>query len=116
MRILLVEDKIDFAQVIEKAIRAIDGCELSWKRSKAGAFAALAEEHFDVVILDRRIPTEDNFLDDHQDHGWAVFQAIAEKQPGTSVWFPRSDSSMSFFFHSASVQPLGNGIAFFCES
>lgn len=87
MRILLVEDKIDTAQVIEKAIRAIDGCELSWKRSRAGALAALGEEHFDVIILDRRIPTEDDFLDDHQDHGWAVFQAIAERQPGTSVWF-----------------------------
>ncbi|ESZ86872.1 MAG: hypothetical protein Q27BB25_11970 [Blastomonas sp. CACIA14H2] len=87
MRILLVEDKIDFAEVIEKAIRAIEGCELSWKRSKAGAVAALGEEHFDVVILDRRIPTEDDYLDDHQDHGWAVFQAIVEQQPGTSVWF-----------------------------
>ncbi len=87
MRILLVEDKIDFAEVIEKAIRAIEGCELSWKRSKAGALAALGEEHFDVVILDRRIPTEDDFLDDHQDHGWAVFQAVTEQQPGTSVWF-----------------------------
>lgn len=87
MRILLVEDKIEFAQTIEKAIRAIDGCEVNWKRSKAGALAALAEEFFDVVILDRRIPTEDDFLDDHQDHGWAVFQTIAEQQPGTSVWF-----------------------------
>lgn len=87
MRILLVEDKIDTAQVIEKAIRAIDGCELNWKRSKAGALVALSEEHFDVVILDRRIPTEDDFLDDHPDHGWAVFQAVVEQQPGTSVWF-----------------------------
>lgn len=87
MRILLVEDKIDNAQVIEKAIRAIDGCELNWKRSKAGALAALGEEHFDVVILDRRIPTEDDFLDDDPSHGWAVFQEVAEQRPGTSVWF-----------------------------
>jgi CheY-like chemotaxis protein len=87
MRILLVEDKIDFAQVIEKSIRSIDGCELSWKRSKAGALAALGEEYFDVVILDRRIPTQDDVIDDHPDHGWAVFQAVAEQQPGTSVWF-----------------------------
>lgn len=87
MRVLLVEDKIDFAEVVEKAIRAIEGSELSWKRSKTGALAVLAEEHFDVVILDRRIPTEDDFLDDHQDHGWEVFQAITEQQPGTSVWF-----------------------------
>lgn len=87
MKILLVEDNIDFAKTIEKAIQAIAGCELNWKRSKAGALAAIAEEHFDVVILDRRIPTEDDVLDDHRDHGWAVFQAITEKQPGTSVWF-----------------------------
>lgn len=87
MRILLVEDKVDFAGLIEKAIRRIDGCEVIWKRSKAGALVALEEEPFDVVILDRRIPTKDDFLDDHQDHGWAVFQVIAEQFPGTSVWF-----------------------------
>lgn len=87
MRILLVEDNIDFAGSIEKAIRGIYGCEVIWKRSKARALAALENEPFDVVILDRRIPTEDDYLDDHQDHGWAVFQAIAESLPGTSVWF-----------------------------
>ncbi|MBN9505329.1 MAG: response regulator [Altererythrobacter sp.] len=87
MRVLLVEDKVDFAGAIEKAIGGIDGCEVIWKRSKAGALSALEEEPFDVVILDRRIPTEDDFLDDHQDHGWAVFQSIAEHLPGTSVWF-----------------------------
>lgn len=87
MRILLVEDNIDFAASIEKAIRGIDGCEVIWKRSKAGSLAALEDESFDVVILDRRIPTEDDHLDDHQDHGWAVFQAIADSLPGTSVWF-----------------------------
>lgn len=87
MRILLVEDKIDTARVIEKAIGAIEGCELVWKRSKASALASVVEDHFDVVILDRRIPTEDDFLDDHPDHGWAVFHAITEQQPGTCVWF-----------------------------
>lgn len=87
MKILLVEDHIDFAKTIEKAIHAIEGCELIWTRSKAGALTAIADEHFDIVILDRRIPTEDDILDDHQDHGWAVFHAIMEEQPGTSVWF-----------------------------
>jgi len=87
MRILLVEDKIDFAHSIEKAIQRIDGCELTWRKSKTGALAALDDESFDVVILDRRIPTGDDVLDDHQDHGWAVFQSIADHQPGTSVWF-----------------------------
>ncbi|MEH6714288.1 response regulator [Parasphingorhabdus flavimaris] len=87
MRILLVEDNVDFAKAVEKAICAINGCELIWKRSKGSALAALGVDHYDVVILDRRIPTEDDVLDDHQDHGWAVFQSIVEQQPGTSVWF-----------------------------
>jgi DNA-binding NarL/FixJ family response regulator len=49
--------------------------------------ALLADESFDVVILDRRIPTEDDDLDDHADHGWEVFQAIRQNHTGTSVWF-----------------------------
>lgn len=87
MRILLVEDNIDFAKRIEKEVQAIDRCHLTWRRSKAGALEALDEDYFDVIILDRRIPTVDDYLDDHQDHGWAVFQTIVEAQPGTSVWF-----------------------------
>ncbi len=87
MRIMLVEDNIDFAKSIEKAIGRIDGCEVTWKKSMSGALAALDSDPFDVVILDRRIPTEDDFLNEHEDHGWAVFQSIVQNQPGTSVWF-----------------------------
>ncbi len=67
MRVLLVEDNVDFATIIERSIRAIEGCELIWKRSRNGALSAIATETFDLVILDRRIPTEDDVLDDHQD-------------------------------------------------
>ena len=54
---MLVEDKPDFAATIDKAIRAVDGCDIIWKKSKASALAALANEPFDVVLLDRRIPS-----------------------------------------------------------
>lgn len=87
MRILLVEDKPDFAEAIEKAIRAVEGCDVIWKQSKASALAALADEPFDVVLLDRSIPSEDGVLDDDANHGWDVFQSIRERLPGTSVWF-----------------------------
>lgn len=87
MRILLVEDKPDFAADIERAIRSIDGCDIIWKQSKTTALTALSEEVFDVVLLDRRIPSDDGVLDDHESHGWSVFQWIHENLPGTSVWF-----------------------------
>ena len=96
MRILLVEDKADFAMTIDKALRAIDGCDIVWKQSRASALAALADEPFDVVLLDRRIPSEDGVLDDHENHGWAVFQAICETLPGTSVWFLTATEDADF--------------------
>lgn len=96
MRILLVEDKVDFATTIDKALRAIDGCDVIWKQSKASALAALADEPFDVVLLDRRIPSEDGVLDDDANHGWDVFQSIREMSPGTSVWFLTATEDADF--------------------
>ena len=87
MRILLVEDKPDFAEEIDGALRKIDGCDVIWKQSKVSALAAISEEPFDVVLLDRRIPSEDGFLDDDASHGWEVFDNIYWQFPGTSVWF-----------------------------
>lgn len=96
MRILLVEDKPDFAETIDKALRAVDGCDVVWKKSKATALAALADEPFDVVLLDRRIPSEDGVLDDDPSHGWDVFQTVRERLPGTSVWFVTATEDADF--------------------
>ncbi len=96
MRILLVEDKPDFAATIDKALRAVDGCDVIWKKSKATALAALADEPFDVVLLDRRIPSEDGVLDDDASHGWDVFQTVRETLPGTSVWFITATEDADF--------------------
>ena len=57
----------------------MDGCDVIWKKSKTSALAALADEPFDVVLLVRRIPSEDGVLDDDVNHGWAVFQSIRAK-------------------------------------
>ncbi|MCL4186748.1 MAG: response regulator [Rhodobacteraceae bacterium] len=96
MRILLVEDKLDFAETIERAIRAIEGCDVTWKQSKVSALAALADEPFDVVLLDRKIPSDDGILDDDVNHGWDVFQWILEHLPGTSVWFLTATEDADF--------------------
>jgi CheY-like chemotaxis protein len=87
MRLLLVEDKADFAKDVESAVRAISEVELVWVASRDSALARLQTEHFDLVLLDRSIPTADGVLDDHSEHGWRVFQHVRESLPGVPVWF-----------------------------
>lgn len=87
MRVLLVEDKVDFAQLVEKAVTAIQNCEVVWARSRDSALAQLEEQDFDLIIIDRRIPSADDVLDDSVEHGFRVFQAVRENAAGTPVWF-----------------------------
>jgi len=88
MRILLIEDNPGFAIEVERAIRAIPEIDdVVWARSRDGALTALAAGSCDLVVLDRRIPSADDVLDDHPDHGWTVFQAVRTQSSGTPVWF-----------------------------
>ncbi len=87
MRVLLVEDKISFAKDIERELSKIADCETVWARSRDSATARLEDGLFDLVILDRKIPPTDDGLDDAQEHGWAVFQEVRTRMPGTSVFF-----------------------------
>lgn len=88
MRLLLIEDNVDFAKEVERAVNSIRDCdEFVWVRSRNAALATLAAESFDLVILDRKLPSGDDVLDDHTDHGWAVFEFIRSHSAGTPVWF-----------------------------
>jgi CheY-like chemotaxis protein len=87
MRVLLVEDSADFAGSVEQAVRPIPQCELVWAPSRDSAIARLSSGSFDLVLLDRRIPSADGILDDHANHGWHVFLYVREEYPGTPVWF-----------------------------
>lgn len=87
MRVLLVEDNAGFASAFERAIQTVPECELVWERSRDSALARLGAEPYDLVVLDRRIPSADGVLDDHQDHGWRVFQFVRGNRSGTSLWF-----------------------------
>lgn len=87
MRLLLVEDKPGYAKDIERAVKGITGCELVWAASRDSALEKLGSEDFDLVLLDRSIPTSDGTLDDHQEHGWRVFEYVRDQLPGTPVWF-----------------------------
>jgi CheY-like chemotaxis protein len=86
MRLLFVEDDATFAREVEPALAA--HCEdVAWVRSRNSALQTLSSTSFDLVILDRKLPTADDVLDDHEDHGWAVFQSVREQSAGTPVWF-----------------------------
>lgn len=87
MRVLLVEDNVDFARSVERAVTAIPNCEVVWVRSRDSALSRLEEEDFDLAIIDRRIPSADEVLDDSVEHGFRVFQAVREHHAGTPVWF-----------------------------
>ncbi len=86
MRLLFVEDDATFAREVESVL-AQHCDDVAWVRSRDSALHALAGTSFDLVILDRKLPTADDVLDDHEDHGWAVFQSIREHSAGTPVWF-----------------------------
>ena len=87
MRLLLVEDNTDFAESVERALRSVPNCEFVWAASRDSALVKLNSESFDLVILDRKIPSADRVLDDDADHGWSVFQLVRGDLPGTPVWF-----------------------------
>lgn len=87
MRILLVEDNVGVAADLVKSITKQGDCDVVWAKSLKAALRQLSENDFDLLILDRSIPTDDNVLDDDIAHGWAVFQYAAAHYPGLPIWF-----------------------------
>jgi CheY-like chemotaxis protein len=88
MKILLVEDNPTFAGELEHEARSIPQCELVWVSNRNDALARIdSHEAFDLVILDRKLPSAHGVLDDHVEHGWRVFQAVRTLSAGTPVWF-----------------------------
>jgi CheY-like chemotaxis protein len=96
MRVLLVEDKVDFAQSVDRAVTEIPNCELVWARSRDSALAHVEGQDFDLIILDRKIPSADDVLDDSVEHGFRVFQAARESAAGTPIWFLTATEDADF--------------------
>ena len=87
MRLLLVEDDITFAKIVVRALEKVPGCEVVWAQGRNEALAELSQGNFELVLLDRAIPSAKDVLDGSADHGWAVFETIRTEHPGTCVWF-----------------------------
>jgi CheY-like chemotaxis protein len=82
MRLLLVEDDITFAKVVVRALEKVPGCEVAWAQGRNEALAELNRDYFELVLLDRAIPSAKDVLDGAVDHGWAVFETIRTQQRG----------------------------------
>jgi CheY-like chemotaxis protein len=96
MRVLLVEDKIETAKLLSAKLEDLPNCEVRWAQSRDRAEVILREESFDLIILDRRIPSADGFLDDSAEHGFHVFQIAQEVCEGTPVWFLTATEDADF--------------------
>jgi two-component system OmpR family response regulator/two-component system response regulator QseB len=79
MRLLLVEDDRMIGDSLRLALRQ-EGHAVDWVYDAAAANAALAAEHFDLVLLDLGLPQPEKFGD-----GLAVLRALRARQDATPV-------------------------------
>jgi CheY-like chemotaxis protein len=97
MKLLIVEDD---AGTIEALRDDLDGIlaaeEITVCRSRDSALSALEAQVFDYVLLDRKIPTQDDRLDAEVEHGEAVFQKLRAESPGTQICFLTGFATQGF--------------------
>ena len=86
MKVLIVEDRPDSIKTLKEAFTGI-ASDCTYVRSRSAAFAAIAQEAFDLALLDLKILPEDSSLQPDISHGKAVYYEIVEKFPGTPVIF-----------------------------
>jgi CheY-like chemotaxis protein len=85
-RLLIVEDEEDFFQSIRQACLEADAaCEITWAKSRDAALLRASESFFDLAVLDQKIPTIDDALDAHVDHGRAVWDELFASSPGMPI-------------------------------
>lgn len=83
MRVLLVDDEIEFASTISERL-VIRGISTEWATSGNEAMKLLENESFDIAILDIKMPMID---------GIELMQQIKDKRPGTQFIFLSGQAS-----------------------
>lgn len=84
--VLVVEDDESFvAEITASITRALPTARIAVAKSRDRACALLAEEFFDLAILDLNIPTQDSSLDADPAHGKYVFHHARRVKPGTKL-------------------------------
>ena len=85
MRILLVEDDVEWVELMAPKIEALGSVELVVAETRDAAFDLISESIYDLVICDLKIPVDSLALDPAVDHGVAVLDRIEEFAAGTRV-------------------------------
>lgn len=97
MKILIVEDDVDFisalAQIISKYTIKPD---IVIAESQELAFELIDAQVFDLIILDLNIPTKKGALDGNPVYGYAVFTTARLGAPGTPVIVLTGSSAEEF--------------------
>lgn len=88
MKVLIVEDNLrNIQELTQTVVSAFPAGDVVIKQSRDTALAALQNETFDLIILDRKIPTSDGAMDDDVAHGETVYGFIKAEIMGTPVRF-----------------------------
>ena len=86
IRVLVVEDDDEFCESVCGLIDSLGfDTDITVKMSRSSAIEGLDDETFDYIILDQKIPTEDNALDADSVHGRAVLEHILSEKIGTPL-------------------------------
>lgn len=98
MNILVVEDDIEYVNIISEIIKtetkesSIFVCE-----NKKDALNKISEDYFDLILLDFSIPTEQDKFDESPAHGYAVFTNARSMAPGTPIIVLTGSSGEDYF-------------------
>lgn len=88
MKVLIVEDQTSKLEELKDIIKDISfDCSIDTASSKASALRLVNDDEkiYDVISLDRNIPTCDGWLDGSTDVGESLLSEIKEKCPGTPI-------------------------------
>ncbi len=84
MRVLLVEDEEATIQALQAPLETVCNADVTVARSRDSALSVVAaDHHFDLVVCDLRIPTQDGSLDVAEEHGFRVHDEVVSVYPGT---------------------------------
>ena len=97
MRILVVEDDIDFIEALKEILQPIvNNTEIVFTNNKTQAMSEIKENFFDLIILDLNIPVDNGSLDGNPNHGHFVFMTARRLASGTPVIVLTGSSAQDF--------------------
>ena len=87
-KILLIDDAHSDASILSEELTYAINCEIKWVKNADEVMALLAEEKFDLIVLDIMMPIPTSWTDeDFKKSEWGIntgmvlFQKIREKYP-----------------------------------